>query len=461
MSRLLGAQAALSVEERIRLCSALEECYRAADGCERRDQYLLLLSQERSTLFRATGDAEHLVLAACALEDGLASGAVFALQVHLLQIYFALGASKAARKIYEQLRIQSVQVDTLVHLFLSNLSSTGHFSIALEMWESALKILQQCTAESLEALVWCYRAGLFHRVEEFTRCARRFQRTVTVPLLRGEKAFLELVVGEPSRAELVLARSRFSVVWDDCVDNRDLRALPTWDPPSSHPSSARSYAELVLFCKIREATISCLAAAVTLGKQPMKAERAVFQSSLDRLQTLYSEAISQSSQERDIYGTRLYQISQVPLPSLLEKLFEPDLASIEKICTMVKQTTESTLETVTSYRVNNPRCSLEAMVTQVEFLTVVTVACGAARAGLAQPHRRRSENMVRALEASWTLLEGSLPVAVIQPRSPTSPGSSARDMVDAKLRDNYQVATDDLRKVIRKKMSYLHKIKNC
>lgn len=450
-NKLLGEHAKLTSQQREQYCVDLLKCYQTAGTNQRQEQYLLLMTYERMTLFRETGDAEHLILAVCAIEEGLEQSPAFSLQVLLLQLYFALGASKAARSIYEKLRIQSVQVDTLVHLFLANLSSTGHFTIAAEMWETGLKILQQCTIESLEALVWTYRVGMFHRVEEFTLCARRFQKTITVPLLKNEKSVLDLVMGEPSRAEQILSRVRSKIDWATCMDNRDLKAVPSWEPPVDETHREQSFSELLLFCKIREATLFCLITGIAYAKQREESEEKAFRQSIDELQQLNADAASRSL---DPHTSRLHHIVQAPIHSILEKIFEPDLAASEKICTLLKQSSENSVEIIKASREKNPKHSAEAMVTQIELLSFVTSACGVVKATLATVPKRRCEQIVRTLITSWNGLESSLSTT-----NDTQPSSgNTRDTVEARLKENSKAATDDLRKVIRKKLGYLQKL---
>jgi len=459
--KLLGSYAGLNLDDREQLCKDLENCYLTSQGGERREHYLILLSYERFTLFKETGNAEHLIQAAVAIENSLTELTVVSLQFILLQIYFALGASKTARKIYEQLRIQSLQVDSLVHILLSRISCSGHLTIASEMWETGLRILQQCNAESLEALVWCYRAGLFHRVEEFTQCAKRFQQTITVPLLRGEKTFLDLVLAEPNRAEQTLVKCRSPNNWDVCLDNRDLSTIPTWNPSTNQPSKSDSYAELLYYCKIRESTLICLSNAMAFVKNREENEEKGFCTALDNLQAIYDNANSRSWTERDLTQmptTRLYRLLKTPLPSLIGKFVEADLASADKTCSILQQSICDCLKVVTEQKQTNPRLSAEAVVTHIELLAVLTALCVAGRPGLLPHNRRRSDQLVRALETNWTTLEEALP-AMIVPQSPvTNPN---RTVVENKLRENYQIATDDLRKVIRRKASSLNKLLKC
>lgn len=184
--------------------------------------------------------SNHMVEALCLLNYLITnSPGNFHAKLLCLQLYHRIGCSWGAQKVFEQINLKFVQLDSMGYLHNARLATSGLFVQARSNYEATLKFFTASVREGYEYRSNCYKYGSFGKIHEVTDFQNRIKYSAHYALISLDVLINDLVCICALNSTYEQQMNAFKMMAITCKidysklkDNRDLTAIVSWDPRS-------------------------------------------------------------------------------------------------------------------------------------------------------------------------------------------------------------------------------------
>ena len=241
----------------------------------------------------------------------------FVYKIYLIIVAQQIGLFSFAFRLFEDLSIKNIQLDSLCYLAAENATDFGHFDIATQLFHRAFCLYYTNRKECAEAVSYCFRNASYAKLIDFYGLSNTLENSLQWLLMEGEMLVIEplLTVKKPqdlskhytlneSHSEkIVLSPREISLV----PDNRDLTVL-------EFESGKRFKFVDQLFAR----------------KSPNVAQLySLFQLLCKRLESKEIESLQKEMESYRVLETGIDSLCQ-PLFSFVVELFQEHIASLEE-----------------------------------------------------------------------------------------------------------------------------------
>lgn len=362
ITRYLGFHEKLNITAKVQLANCLLRYYFHGDqfnsspqlptDIRHNDPFVILIVEIMNDIWLETDDAVYLKKAILILEHAFEkSPSNHQFKILLIKVYNSLGLSKAAHKIYEQLDVKHVQLDSIGHLQCWSLISTGQYFLASHLFEITLKFFTSNYKDGADHLTFLYKFGSFLKINEFIEFRERLNNSLHYSAVTVERMLLDLIQC-PSYQSTVQTIEQMSIVpekesikFDQLEDNRDLDLCWTSDPLERQMTSElvrTSFEHDIELLRIRALILRSIAAVVQVsaktniqenGNNLIKAASDPVETLTNLAQQIKTFSIVMSEKK---FSRLPKNIINAPFPSRLVSLLElPYLELIQNLISSV------------------------------------------------------------------------------------------------------------------------------
>lgn len=247
ITRYLGFHEKLNSTAKVQLANCLLRYYFHGDqfnnlpqlptDIRHNDPFVILIVEIMNDIWLETEDAVYLKKAILILEHAFyKSPSNHQFKILLVKLYNSLGLSKAAHKIYEQLDVKHVQLDSMGHVQCWSLISTGQYFLASHLFEITLKFFTSNYKDGADHLTFLYKFGSFLKINEFIEFRERLNDSLHYSAVTVERMLLDIIQCPSYQStaqtieQMCIVPEKESIEFDKLEDNRDLDLCWTSDP---------------------------------------------------------------------------------------------------------------------------------------------------------------------------------------------------------------------------------------
>jgi N-terminal acetyltransferase B complex non-catalytic subunit len=204
------------------------------------------------------------------------SGANYQLRFLLIKFFNHIGAVGPSQVIHMGLEIKHIQLDSLGYLMSRHIVSCGHFNETAKFYRNTLRFFTGNYKDTIDYIISAYRCGSFDKIREFIKLRDRLSASQHYASISIEQKLLDLLTETQLHGQTVQMMSCLEIdpekdapEWSVLTDNRDFKAIPSWDPIDRAVNDdliSESYLLEQKFLKFRSLTMRALATAVYISE---------------------------------------------------------------------------------------------------------------------------------------------------------------------------------------------------
>eukprot|EP00124_Ichthyophonus_hoferi_P002973 Ihof_evm6s230 gene=Ihof_evmTU6s230 len=311
------------------------------------DNILILAVQYIIDAARETGDDSYLRVAIATLQHGLvASKKNFHMKLILICLARYLGNVNLSKRMYDQMDIKYIQLDTLSHLLDQSPYMSANFPLSKSQDIDIAGFFRSNNRETSEATITAYKYGTFSKIYEFVQFKERLDTSIVQAYSETNRIYVNLLmVSDVESAFSNVAQNPAPPVDDTTInsyrDNRDFDVLRSLNNPinvKEEEVSKTASRAFRLWLRQRNMQIGCMMATRQGAMDAFKASLEAFNTALkeameDPSTTCKMEVISPACSFIPSYqpiGVRLGRIL-TPFVLLANPTVEDDLANTVKL----------------------------------------------------------------------------------------------------------------------------------
>ena len=257
-------------------CLPLVKDFKPTEICPN-DGYIMLAGQILWDLWMETEKDYYLWQAIVNLTKAQQnSNANYQLRFLLIKFYNHIGAVGPSQVAHAGLELKHIQLDSLGYLISRHIASCGHFNETAKYFRNTLRFFNGNYKDTIDHIISAYRCGSFDKIREFIKLRDRLSASQHFASISVEQKLLDLMTETALHGQTVQMMScleididKDSPDWSGLTDNRDFKAIHSWDPTERALTDEIISESFLLdqkFLKFRSLTIRSLATAVYMSE---------------------------------------------------------------------------------------------------------------------------------------------------------------------------------------------------
>lgn len=241
------------------------------------DAYIVLAAHLMWQLWSETSNDKYFWKAVVYLQSALdKSPASYHFRFLLIKFFNQIGAVGVSHNVYTGLELKHIQLDSLGHIMTRHIPTCGHFVTQSTLFGNTLKFFTGNYKDTVDYIISAYRCGSFDKILEFIKLRDRLAASQHYTSLTVERMLLDLLLETSLHGQTVQMMSylendpdKDEINWSELTDNRDFKAMQSWDPPERSVSDdliSDSFLTEQKFLFFRSTTIRSLVAAVYMSE---------------------------------------------------------------------------------------------------------------------------------------------------------------------------------------------------
>lgn len=185
--------------------------------------------------------SNYLIEALCLLAyHHTTSPSNFHAKLLAMQLYNRIGCTWGAQKVYEDMNIKFIQLDSMGYFHVARLATSGLIVQARSYYETSLKFYSTNIRDNHDFKSMCYKYGSFAKLQDIMDFHKRLKYSSHYVLISLDILINDIVGGCAGNTTFEQQLNAFKMMgitsnieFDKLNDNRDLGVMVSWDPRSS------------------------------------------------------------------------------------------------------------------------------------------------------------------------------------------------------------------------------------